>query len=799
MCAQQANIAGKKKSAAKEDVLLNFREIIAKYLYHWPLYISVLVVCVAAAFVVYKLQKPVYEIKASMVIDDATSNKSSSSDKSALEEIDIDHPPKIVENEIQVLSSRSLISKVIYDLKLWVSYVKVSKLGKHETLYKDNPFEFRLLKPNGILGDQTFDIFIKDTNTFLIKGSQGKSKQFKFNEPLVNSFGTWMLVPQKNLSEYIGWNITVNISNPVSVTDAYQSGLTVTLLDKDASTLELDFSDQIPERGKDFLNHLITRYNEAQLTQKNNLTQSTLDFIDKRLASLTGELSNAEGEVETYRSSKGVTDIDKQSDSYMQSVQNNDRNLDEVNVQLEVIEQVEGYINSPHSSSPPSTVGITDPGLNSLVQKLSELQTEREKLLATTPETNPIFDPLNKQISSTRDQIKGTISSIKQSLLAQKRQLSSISNRFESTIKSVPKTEKELIGLTRQKTLKENLYTYLLQKHEEVSLSYASTLSDARLVDAAYSLPPKASKRLVPFIAALLIGLAMPTVIIYGRNSLRNKILSNKDIMRDVDSPILGELSYERSDDPIVVHDKGKFAVGEEFRILRTKLHYLHGQGDKGRVTLLTSSISNEGKSFVSTNLAVTLAASGKKTAILEMDLRKPRVSAIFNLDGKHPGISNYLNGEVSETAIIQKSAEYPNLDILGSGDFYPNPSELLEQQRLEVLINWLRLKYDYVIIDTPPVSIVTDSIIIARLVDVSLYVIRQAYTSKALLPFIKSIEEEQHFPKMNIIFNGVQKGRYGYNGYGGYGGYGYGDYIEDKEVKKKYSRSIFKNILKRF
>ena len=799
MCAQQANSSRTSKSASKDDPVINFREVITKYLYHWPLYILVLVIALSIAYLYYKVTKPGYEIKATMVIQDAQDQKSPKDDQSALQEIDIDHPAKIVENEIEILKSRNLISKVIYDLKLWVDYTKDSKLVKHEDLYKDNPFDFVLIKPNGLLPNQTFEIYIKDENTFLIKGSQDKSKQFNFNEPLVNSFGIWKLVPTAHLKEYLGSKITMQLADPVAVTDAYQSGLSVALIDSKASTLELDFTDQIQERGKDFLNHLITRYNEAQLAEKNNLTQSTLDFIDKRLASLTGELSNAEAKVENYRSARGITDFDKQSDVYVQSAQANDKSLNDVDVQLNVIGEIESYVNSPHSTNVPSTVGISDPGLNSLIQKLSDLQIEREKMLATTPETNPIFDPVNRQIASTRSALKDNINNIKQSLKAQKRQLSTISNQFESTIKNVPTQEKDLIGLKRAQTLKENLYTYLLQKHEEVSLSYAATLSDARLVDSAYVLPPKSSKRLIPFAAAALLGLLIPTVLIYGRDSFKNRITNSKDILRAIDSPILGELSYEKSDDPIVVHDKGKFAIGEEFRILRTKLHYLHGKREKGRVTLVSSSISNEGKSFVSTNLSVTLAASGKKTVILEMDLRKPRVSAIFGLEGKHVGISNYLNGEVSEAEIIQKSVMYPNLDIIGSGDFYPNPSELLEQQRMEVLVNWLRLNYDYIIIDTPPVSIVTDSIIIARLVDVSLYVVRQAFTSKALLPFIKSIEEEQHFPKMNIVFNGVQKGRYGYQGYGGYGGYGYGDYIEDKATKKKYSRSIFKNILKRF
>jgi capsular exopolysaccharide synthesis family protein len=291
------------------------------------------------------------------------------------------------------------------------------------------------------------------------------------------------------------------------------------------------------------------------------------------------------------------------------------------------------------------------------------------------------------------------------------------------------------------------------------------------------------------------MGITVPLGIVYGRNSIRNRITSNKEILNALDVPILSELAYEKSKMPIVVHDRRKFAIAEEFRTLRTKLHYLHGKREKGRVTLLTSSISNEGKSFVATNLAVALAASGRKTIILELDLRKPKVSSIFNLEAKSPGISNYLNGEVSEKEILQSSVTYPNLDVMGSGDFYSNPSELIDQPRMEALINWLRLNYDDIIIDTPPVSIVTDAILLARLSDVTLYIIRQGFTSKILLPFIKNLNTENHFSKMNIIFNGMEKGRYGYSGYG----YGYEDYIADKGIKRKYSNSIFKDFFKRF
>ena len=782
----------KPKPVNSEDVL-NFREILGTYLYHWPLYILLIIVCGGAGFVYSKLVVPGYEIKASIVLSDDKDAKSSHKD--VLDQLEVTDAPKIVENELQILKSRNLMSKVVYDLKLYINYSLDSKLVKKVDLYKKSPIEFQLI--NGqLIGDHKFEVVIKDANTFLLKGAFDKTKLFHFSQTLSNGFGTWKLNPTKDINDYIGSTIHVTVSDPNAVANSFQGAIAVNLLDKQASTIELSYTDQLPQRGKDVVNDVIYRYNEENMNAKNLLTQNTLDFIDKRLASLRGELSTAENDVQSYRSSRGINDISKQSDAYLQNTQSSDRDMQDVEIQLSTVRAIESYVNSPGRTSVPSTAGITDQGLSSLVQKLVDLQQERERMLANTPESNPIFDPINSQIKAARSAIKENIASAKTTLLAKKNQLQSFSNRAQSQIRSVPKDEQGLVTLMRAQQLKETLYNYLQQKREEVALSYASTQVDARTVDTAYVVPPKASKRMIPIAAGFAMGLFIPTGLILGRHTFRNRISTKKDITRAVGIPILSELTFEKSKNPIVVHDRGKFALAEEFRTLRTKLHYLHDKTEKGRVTLLTSSIATEGKSFVATNLAVALAASGRKTVILEMDLRKPRVTAVLDIKKDHVGISNYLSGETTEAKIIQKSELYPNLDVMGSGTIDTNPSELLEQERTAELFNWLRENYDDIIVDTPPVSIVTDAIILARLVDVTLYVVRQGYTPKTILAFMKNLEEEQHFPKLNIVFNGIEKGRYGY---GGYTSYGYGDYVESKEARKKYSRGIFSDFFKRF
>jgi capsular exopolysaccharide synthesis family protein len=420
---------------------------------------------------------------------------------------------------------------------------------------------------------------------------------------------------------------------------------------------------------------------------------------------------------------------------------------------------------------------------------LAQLQLERAALLATTPETNPVFEPIDRQIRITKSNIRQTIRGIKSSLNNSRSQLQAFNNRFESSIRDIPTQERQFIGMKRQQSIKENLYVYLLQKREELSLRYASTLVDARIVDKAHIGDMKWPRMSLIAAVAMLLGLGIPFLIIYLRDSLNNKITERKDIESALDVRILGELSYEEFDKSIVVLENTNHVVGEQFRSLRTNVHYLHdNRKGRGRVTLFTSSVSKEGKSFISSNLAASLAASGRKTVILEMDLRKPKISSIFDLQTSGPGISDFLSSDMPVQQIIQPSGVVSNLDIIGAGHIPPNPSELLEKDRLEELITYLRERYDDVLIDSPPLHLVTDAMIIARFVDVSLYVIKQGYTGKSELSFIREVYDGGKLPKMNIIFNGIKTGKYGY-------GYSYDNSYYTAQPRK----STLKLLLSRF
>jgi len=365
----------------------------------------------------------------------------------------------------------------------------------------------------------------------------------------------------------------------------------------------------------------------------------------------------------------------------------------------------------------------------------------------------------------------------------------------------VPGQNREFTSLQRIQESKENIYKFLLEKHEQVALRYASSVSDSEVVDDAHAGKVKWPLPSAVYGLALFLGLALGALVLFIRENLDDLITSRKQIEDETDVPILGELAFQDTDSQIVVsQERSKFAIGEQFRVLRTNLFYLHGNNDSGRVTLFTSSISGEGKSFVSSNLAVTLAYASRKTIILEMDLRKPKVSINFGLSPEHLGISDFLAEKVTDINKLIRPSGIDGLDVLSCGNILPNPSELLEKEKLDELIASLKELYDDIIIDSPPIHLVTDALIIARVADTSLYVVRQGYTHKYELDFINEINESSRFSKFTIIFNGVKRNSFGYEGYGyNYYNSSYGNYNTYADNKKLSFNDRIKEFFSKF
>lgn len=741
---------------------IDLKGIAKKYIYHWPLFLLGIAVTLSAAVLYLKIAKPTYEIRASILVKDV---KKTNEDRSALQELDHSDEAKIAENEVEILSSRRLIDDVVNQLQLWVSYSVKDGLTE-QSLYKTSPVEVTMVSAFNIKKPVTVKALINNSQSFSLTDKEGKSGKYQFNQVINSSFGSWKLVPKKNLSAYIGQEIIIAINDTLSTAEAFQGKLQVSLLNKLAPTIGLSINDKDIKRGKDFLNTLIYNYNNAETIAKNKLTASTINFIDRRLDSLTGELNHAEGAVEKYRSEKGLTDIESESRLYLENAQSNGAKLNDVNIQINVINNIEEYLNSQNSNSPPSTIGINDASLSSSIEHLSQLQLQKSKMLATTPEGNPIFDPINSQIKTLKSSISNTVSSIKSSLLATKRQLESFSAKTQSSIREVPGQERKLSSVKRQQKIKEDLYVYLLQKREELSLSYTATLADARIIDNAYEGNIVWPQRNPLLAIALFLGLLIPFFIIYLRENIKDKVLTKADIERPLKLPLLGELPADDTSEDGLIDQSVNSVISEHMRSIRTKLNFYFGDtGKSGKTILVTSSVSGEGKSFVSSNLSTSFAFLGRKTVLLEMDLRKPQIAKIFNLDtSKALGLTDYLSSDkVTITDIIRNSGYNENLDIIPSGTHINNPAELLDSERLVILLDSLKAEYENIIIDSSPLHLVTDALIISRLTNVTLYIVRQGITNKSELQFLSELCEQQELKNVKVIFNGVEQGRFGY------------------------------------
>lgn len=761
-----------------------------KYLYHWPIFVLAALIILPLTYVYVSSSVPVYDVKASFMIKDDKKNQTTKS-TSALHEIDLIYSAKIIENEIEILKSQKLITKVVNDLNLWVNYQQVDGL-KTIDLYESSPVKLNLFEKKGLMDNKGFEITIKDKNTYDVKGKNGLVKNCVFGKKYRNELGLWSLDLVGNIADYQGKKIKLNLTDPETLVFQYRKAIDASLSNKLSSALVLKLSDQSAQRGKDILNHLIMNYNLETANDKNTDLKNTIQFLDNKIAELSTDLGASEKSIENFKSEKGLTDIGMQSKVSLENLQTNDAKLGDVDIQLDIINRIDRYVNSSQNSAKiPSSNGIEDAGLSSLIEKLSKLQLEYQELAANTPETSPEFEPINRQIRSTESSIKETVKNIKLSLRNKRDKLQAYNSSFESSIRSIPTQERQYINIKREQQSKEGLYTYYLQKREEAAANYAAIVSDDKIIDEAYSSLPKSVDK-IAYGMALLFSFVLPIGIVYARGAFSNKIISSADIKEQLETPIIAELPYQDDKDKLVIDDKLSSPVSEQIRTLRTKLHYLHKDKSKGRVTLISSSIPGEGKSFVSANLSVSLAYAERKTIILELDMRKPKIMNTFNLPADTLGLSDYFMDRASISDIIQCSKVDPNLFIISSGSVITNPSELLERKGLAVLLNTLKESFDDIIIDSPPAHLVADAMIVSPLTDLCLYVIRQGYTDKTELSFLKELIVQKQISNVNIVFNGLEKQKFGY-------GYDYSnEYYHTKKSKSGFG-SMFNNLKSRF
>jgi tyrosine-protein kinase Etk/Wzc len=743
-----------------------FIQIISRYIPYWPLFLVLLVICLGCAKLYLRYTTPIYESTATILIKDESKGMENSE---ALASLNIFGSKKIVENEIEVIRSRTVMKNVVKNLGLYAPIYIDGKISS-VSAYISSPIKIFLKDADSLVETgKVYCSYNPDLKQVTIDG-----QPYILNQWINSKWGSIKFIVNKRYAEPAQKKALFFLLIDVKkIANGLVAGLDVSPASKLSSIINLKLYDDVPQRGEDILNEVISVYNAVSIDEKNKSSANALSFVTARLKSVVQELDSSEIAIQRFKANKGIVDISEQGKQFLQNVGDNDQKISGISVQLSVLDQVEKYVMGKDNTSGivPSTAGLTDGLLSSLLEKLNTAEIQYEKLRKTTGENNTVLQSLRDQIEKIKPSILENIHSQRDNLIASRSNLASTSEGYKSMLRDIPQKERELIEISRSQAIKNNVYSFLLQKKEEAALSFASTVPDSRLVDRAESgINPVSPKKNLIYGIAILLALGIPVGYVLLKDLFVKKILFRSEIGDLLSFPVIGEIVNNTSRDNLVIGDGDRTFIAEQFRQIRSSLSYL-GIGNGKKKVLVTSCISGEGKSFVAANLALSLALTEKKVVLLELDLRKPSLGKIFN--GISPlGISDFLKGRISKEQIVHRTHENENLFIISSGNEVSNPSEILLNGKLEELLKYLEGHYDYIIMESGPVNAVTDPLIISNLCDATLFVIRYNYTSREQINVLKEHLKVRELKNAAIIFNGVNS-----VGFGKYGAaYGYTD-----------------------
>jgi capsular exopolysaccharide synthesis family protein len=760
------------KLPQKEEAQLS--QILASYISYWPLFLICLALAMGGAYFYIRYSIPKYEAEAKIMLYDKLRGQNESK---KLEETDPINTAKTVDNELEVLKSRNLLDSVVTKLCL---YAPISQEGKFriQTAYTNSPIYIQAKDPTNLKkADKVPIYFDSSTQKVVIKSKYA----YSLNEWVQTPYGELMFLPNPRFSGTTGDKpFFFDFKKVQSVSASLSSGLKVDASSKTATIVNLKFRDDAPERAEDILNSLIYYYNVAAVAEKNALVKNTIALVDSRLADARTNLDSIQKKVKTFREQRGAIDLSSQSSSSLQGMINSEGKILETESQLRSLNELKRTVTSNEKIGVlPIAMGITDPGLTSQMQQLTNMQLELDRMRKSVGEGHPLIAELKEQITQIRPNILGSIQALTRNLESTRSTYATTKANFTSTLGGIPQKEREYLEVSRDEGIQQGIYSFLLQKKEESMLSYTNTNTDSKVINNAKAGGSPVSPR-TSFIyaAALILGLLLPIVFVNGREMLNNKILYRKEIENLTSIPVIGEIVFNKTKSSLVLEPGKRSFIAEEFRKVRVSLLFL-GIDSYHKKILVTSSLPGEGKSFVAANLAVSLAMTGKKVALVDIDLHNPSLGKLFGVTTEEIGVSEYLLGERSLDEITRKVPNHENLSFISSGGLHPTPSELLENGRIQKLIAELEEKYDLVVMDTAPVIMVTDAYHLSSLADATLYVIRHKYTPKMI---VKRIDENNKINSLKnpaIIFNGVKTRGFMKNNYG----YGY-DYVYGKNQK---------------
>ncbi|MBT2562741.1 polysaccharide biosynthesis tyrosine autokinase [Pedobacter sp. ISL-64] len=765
----------------EEDESINLKEIFNKLLDKWAWFVCSILLCLIIAFIYTRYTPPVYQINAKLLVNDDDKGGSLGKQAGALMDLGgLMGAKNSVDNEVEILKTRFLMEQVVRKMQLNITYSRKTDFVSRE-LY-NAPFKINILKGIDTIKATKLDVVKLASNRLRIS-TRDFEKTIKWNEEFaVNGIGIISIEPtpfgMEENKEY--FTLINSIDERVA---ALMNQLSVGVSNKQVSIIDLGLSYALPQKGEDILNTLIKQYTDANLSDKNAIADSTYKFIKERLNVIATELGDVENQEEDFKQQNRLADMSEQGKLLVQNTGEFSGELAKAETQVTILTDLENYIKDETKNKRvfPSSLLPSDMVFSGLMNQYNALLIERDRQLLSVTEESPFIQNIDAQILGLRKGILANIQSTKNSYVQTRNKLRNQLSKAEGQISGVPRVEKNYLKLARNKGIKQELYIFLMQKAEETAISKTSNISVAKTID-----PPKSQvipispKKKIVYLAGLIAGFIFPIGLIFAQGLFNTTISTKEDILSLTRVPVIGEISHNTSADNLIVANHSRSAISEQFRALRTNLSfYLKSKNEK--VILLTSSMSGEGKSFTAINLGNILALAGKKVLLMELDLRKPGLSA--KLDVRNDiGFSNYtISPGLTLDDIIKPLSINKNMFIISSGPLPPNPAETLMSEHTAVLIAKLKEEFDYIIMDAPPIGIITDAQLLANYADVTLYLVRQKVTQKQQLSIVDHLYRTGKMKNIGIVVNDILSKYYGY-------GYGYGTYgnVEEQSRLKK-------------
>lgn len=749
----------------------DFKGRFVPYTNKWYVFLISLIISLAAMWLYLDYTTPEYRITSTLLIPDDKKGDGILK-ATAFSDLNMFQETKTVDNEMEILRSKDLIYTVLKKLNLGTSYFYDTDGFKTQELYGNEvPVKVEIIKLNKNAYVKELKIENISSNSFTLHDGL-QSWVYRYGQEIWH--GDYAFKVDKGPAFLTGPStITIKFHNLTAMAAGYSAGrLMITPVIKESNTIILTLRDPVPAKGVDILTNIINIYNAENVQKKNTIAINTILFIDNRLKTMERDLSYTEGDIENYKKQNGAEDAGSGAQINLAKSAEYNQMLENSNVQLGIVNSISSYLSNSNNqfNVVPSSMGLTDPVLNSLITRFNDLQLERNRMLRSANASNPLVQNLSDQIAGLRLNIQENLSNIKKGFAIQHRLLAQNYAQYDNRIRSVPSLERGLLQRSREQGVKTNLYQYLLQKREETALSLSATIPAAQVVDKpAYDPKPAYPKSQLLLLCSGIFGLLLPAAFIFTSQQLNVKVKNTSTLKEIAGVRILGELSHNEVKSQIAVQHGSKSIISELFRYIRTNLGTLN-QDWPNKVMLVTSCMKGEGKTFFSINLGLTLALLDKKVLILEFDLRKPDLLKKMEIAQKI-GISDFLQGDTDHLKdCIQRYNKNENLYVLGCGSLPKNPAELLMSPRMDLLFDRLKDQFDYIIVDTSPVGYVADAFSLARYADLSIYLVRYNYTNTQQLEILKDIYENEKLKNLMVVFNDAKKENRPAYAYGGYG-----------------------------